>query len=184
VLIGGRERRAIVLVAHDPCWTRRFEIERDRIRAALSGAALDVQHIGSTAVPGLAAKPIVDLLVVVPNASDPAVTARLEDAGYVLRVREPRHRMLRTPQLDVHVHLWSAGDPEIARHLRFRDRLRASAADRIAYEDLKRRLAQRDWEDMNDYAAAKSALIAEILDRTGGSGSGAEGRSVRSRIDA
>jgi GrpB-like predicted nucleotidyltransferase (UPF0157 family) len=83
----------------------------------------------------------------------------------VLRVREPEHRMLRAPQLDVHVHVWRDGSSEVGRHLAFRDRLRASADDRAAYERLKRSLAQREWDDMNDYAAAKGALIEAIMRR-------------------
>jgi GrpB-like predicted nucleotidyltransferase (UPF0157 family) len=164
-LIGGRERRPIVLVPYDPQWPQRFAVQRNHIRQALGADALDVQHIGSTAVPLLAAKPIIDVLVVVADVCDESVTARLAEAGYVLRVREADHRMVRTPELDVHVHLWSAGDPQIARHLRFRDRLRGCAEDRMAYERHKRRLAARDWDDMNAYAAAKSPLIAEIMAR-------------------
>jgi GrpB-like predicted nucleotidyltransferase (UPF0157 family) len=168
VLIGGRERRPIVIADADPSWPARFEAERDRVQRALGPAALRIEHIGSTSVPGLAAKPIVDVLVEVADVGDEAAfVPALEGAGYVLRVREPDHRMLRTPEHDVHVHVWAAGDPEIERYLRFRDRLRASAEDRAAYEALKRELAQRDWEDMNHYADAKGALIEEILARAG-----------------
>jgi len=89
----------------------------------------------------------------------------LESAGYELRVREPGHRMFRTPERDVHVHVRSDGDPEVTRHLRFRDHLRGDAADRHAYERLKRDLARRERRDMNEYADAKGPLIAEILAR-------------------
>ncbi len=166
VLVGGRERRAIVIADPDPAWPRRFEVERDRIAAALGDRAERIEHIGSTAVPGLAAKPIVDVLVAVVRLDERDV-GPLERAGYVLRVREPEHLMFRTPALDVHVHLWPAGSPEVARHLAFRDRLRAVPGDRAAYERLKRALAAREWEDMNHYAEAKGALIGEILARAG-----------------
>jgi GrpB-like predicted nucleotidyltransferase (UPF0157 family) len=117
-------------------------------------------------VPGLAAKPIIDISVAVADPADEgAYVPALEAAGYVLRVREPEHRMLRTPERDVHVHVWAETDPEIGRHLAFRDRLRASAEDRTAYEALKRELARREWEDMNHYANAKGPLIEEILGR-------------------
>ncbi len=107
-------------------------------------------------MPGLAAKPIIDILVAVGDPADEAAyVPALEAAGYVLRVREPEHRMLRTPELDVHVHVWADADPEIGRHLAFRDRLRASAEDRAAYEALKRELARREWEDMNHYATGE-----------------------------
>jgi GrpB-like predicted nucleotidyltransferase (UPF0157 family) len=164
VLVGGRERVRISVVDYDRGWPERFEGEQARLRSALGPAALSIEHIGSTAVPGLAAKPIVDVLVVVADPEDEALVPRLERAGYVLRVREPGHRMFRTPERDVHVHLWPDG-PEAERHLRFRDRLRASVEDRAAYERLKRELAGRDWDDMNHYADAKSDLIAEILER-------------------
>jgi GrpB-like predicted nucleotidyltransferase (UPF0157 family) len=165
VLIGGRERRPIVLVPYDPTWPERFAAQRDRIHRALGPRALAVEHIGSTAVPGLVAKPIVDVLVAVPDVGDEPTTTALVAAGYVLRVREPGHRMVRTPELDVHLHLWTQGDPEIDRHLRFRDRLRDSAEDRASYAQLKRALASRDWDDMNAYAAAKAPLIVQILAR-------------------
>jgi GrpB-like predicted nucleotidyltransferase (UPF0157 family) len=169
VLIGGRERRPIVIAEYDPCWPERFEQEQARIAAALGPVALRIEHIGSTAVAGLAAKPIVDVLVTVADPDDEASFApALVAAGYELRVREPGHRMFRTPERDVHVHVWSDEDPEVERYLRFRDRLRVSPDDRLAYEALKRELVQRDWPDMNHYADAKSALIAKILERAGG----------------
>ncbi|HET7050712.1 MAG TPA: GNAT family N-acetyltransferase [Solirubrobacteraceae bacterium] len=166
VLIGGRERREIVIADYDPEWPRRFEAERERIGAALGGGALRIEHIGSTSVPGLAAKPIVDVLVAVSHVSDESSYGpALERAGYELRVREPEHRMYRTPARDVHVHVWNEGDPEVDRHLVFRDRLRASPDDRSEYERLKRSLAQRDWSDVNHYADSKGPLIAAILNR-------------------
>jgi GrpB-like predicted nucleotidyltransferase (UPF0157 family) len=116
-------------------------------------------------VPGLAAKPVVDILVAVADPDDPVLCSALEGAGYVLRVREPGHRMVRTPELDVHVHIWRDGSEEARKDLAFRDRLRASPEDRAAYERLKRELATREWDDMNDYAAAKGPLIEEILSR-------------------
>jgi GrpB-like predicted nucleotidyltransferase (UPF0157 family) len=173
VLIGGRERREIVIADYDPAWPRRFEGERERIRAALGSRALRIEHVGSTAVAGLAAKPIVDVLVEVARLGD---ATPLERAGYVLRVREEQHRMYRTPELDVHVHVWPAGHPDIAAQLAFRDRLRASPEDRRAYEALKRELATRDWSDMNHYADAKGALIREIRARGGYQGSTSEAR--------
>ena len=166
ILIGGRERRAIVIVEYDPAWAELYATERARVAAALAQTAQRIEHVGSTSVPGLAAKPIVDVLVVVPDIDDEAAFLReLEEAGYVLRVREPGHRMVRTPALDVHVHLLGAGDPEIDRMLRFRDRLRASDALRDAYAALKRELSARDWDDMNEYAEAKGPFIERALAR-------------------
>ncbi|MGZ4180224.1 MAG: GNAT family N-acetyltransferase [Solirubrobacteraceae bacterium] len=166
VLIGGRERREIVIADYDPEWPRRFDGERKRIAQALGGTARRIEHVGSTAVPGLAAKPIIDVLVTVSDVGDePSYGPALERAGYELRVREPEHRMFRTPARDVHVHIWGDGDPEVDRTLAFRDRLRESTADRIEYERLKRSLAQREWTDMNHYADAKGPVIEAILTR-------------------
>jgi GrpB-like predicted nucleotidyltransferase (UPF0157 family) len=165
-LIGGPEKREITLVEYDPRWPRRFVRERDRIATALGPTAVRIDHIGSTAVPGLAAKPIVDIAVSVPDVHDESsYLAGLECAGYELRVREPGHRMLRTAARDVHVHVWTAGGEWEQRHLNFRDRLRRSAEDRVLYERVKREIAARDWPTMNDYADAKSEVIGDILSR-------------------
>jgi GrpB-like predicted nucleotidyltransferase (UPF0157 family) len=165
VLVGGRERPRIVIAEPDPAWPRRFAAERARIAAALGARAERIEHIGSTAVPGLAAKPIVDVLVAVARLAEDELVPPLERAGYVLRVREEDHLMVRTPERDVHVHLWPSGSPAVAEHLAFRDRLRASPEDRAAYERLKRELAARDWDDMNHYAEAKGELIRAIRAR-------------------
>lgn len=165
VLIGGRERRRIAVVDYDSSWPDRFERHKTRLTAAL-GPTVRIEHIGSTAVPGLAAKPIVDMLVAIDNVEDePSYGPALERAGYVLRVRQEGHRMFRTRELDVHIHIWPADGPEIARHLLFRNWLRVNEADRRAYEGLKRSLAERDWEDMNHYADAKKDLIADVMVR-------------------
>jgi GrpB-like predicted nucleotidyltransferase (UPF0157 family) len=166
-LIGGAERREIKLVDYDPGWPKKFEVHARIIADALDSSALRIEHIGSTSVPGLAAKPIIDILVVVPDSADEsAYLPQLEAAGYVLRVREPdwnEHRMFRTPERDVHVHIYSAGCPEIERNLTFRDRLRRNADDRGRYELTKRELAAKEWSDMNAYADAKTEVIESII---------------------
>lgn len=166
VLIGGRERRDIVIVDHDLAWATRFEAERARITDALGARVLRLDHIGSTSVPGLAAKPIIDIDLSVADPDDEAAyVPDLEAAGYVLRVREPAHRMLRTPELDVHVHVCALGSEWESVHLLFRDWLRTHEDDRRRYQAVKRELSQREWDDMNDYADAKSEVIADILAR-------------------
>ena len=166
-LIGGAEKREIRVVDYDPVWPQQFETHAGRITDALGRAALRIEHVGSTSVPGLAAKPVIDILVVVPDSADESVyLPRLKAAGYVLRVREPdwhEHRMFRTPEQDVHVHVYSAGCAEIARNLTFRDRLRRNSDDRTRYERTKRELAAREWPDMNAYAEAKTEVIESIL---------------------
>jgi GrpB-like predicted nucleotidyltransferase (UPF0157 family) len=176
VVIGEIAPVKIVVVDYDPGWLGRFREEEHRIRAALGCQAKAVEHIGSTAVPGLAAKPIIDILLVIDDPSDESTyLPALENAGYVLRIREPgfyEHRMLRTPQQDVHVHVFAADCPEVERYLLLRDRLRHEAAERQLYAQTKRELAARDWPTMQHYAEAKSEVIEEIIGRAMASRSG------------
>ena len=170
VLVGGPDEKVSIVVAdYDPEWPRRFEVEKAKIKAALAGRALAVEHIGSTSVEGLAAKPIIDICLVVADSSDEATyVPDLESAGYELRVREPdrhEHRMLRTPERDVHVHVFTIGSSEIQRHLAFRDWLRTNGEDLALYASTKRRLAGEDWPTMQHYAEAKSDVIEAILAR-------------------
>lgn len=162
-LVGGSEAAEVGLNDHDERWAGTYLDHQQRIRAALPASAIDVQHIGSTSVPGLAAKPIIDIVVTVEDitAEEDHVDA-LVAAGYELRVREPRHRLVRTPARDVHVHLYERGDPAVDDYLLLRDHLRSDAADRALYESTKRGLLTSTWEDMNDYAAAKTDVIRAI----------------------
>ncbi len=132
-----------------------------------------MEHIGSTAVPGLAAKPIIDTLVEIDGLEDDAdYGSSLEAAGYALRVREPGHRMVRTPARDVHVHISPSGSDDVRRHLTFRDWLRFHPEDRELYERTKQELAVRPWRDMNYHAEAKTPVIEEIMARARSSGTG------------
>lgn len=167
ILIGGAEKRDIHIMPYDLAWPARFQHHAGVVSRALGDSLIAVHHVGSTSVPGLAAKPIIDILVVVADSSDePSYLPALELAGYVLRVCEPdwhQHRMLRTPEKDVHIHVFSPDSPEIRRNLMFRDRLRSHLADRQRYEDAKRRLATQSWPDMNAYAEAKTNVIESII---------------------
>ncbi|WP_395746202.1 GrpB family protein [Prosthecobacter sp.] len=169
VLIGGIEKRQIVIADYDPRWPAQFERQASLISQALGAKALVVEHVGSTSVPGLAAKPIIDIdVLVADSANEASYLEALLTAGYVLRVREPdwhQHRMLRTPQLDVHLHIFSTGCMEFTRHIAFRDWLRTHADDRLLYESTKRRLAAAQWPDMNAYASAKTEVVEAILTR-------------------
>jgi GrpB-like predicted nucleotidyltransferase (UPF0157 family) len=166
-LIGGVEKRTIEVVDYDPRWPELFQKHAAVLADALKEAAIRIEHIGSTSVPGLSAKPIIDMLLVVEHSGDEkSYLPALEAAGYVLRVREPEfheHRMFRTPEKDVHIHVFSSGSPEIGRYLMFRDQLRKSAEDRNLYESTKRRLASLDWSDMNAYAKAKTDVVERII---------------------
>ena len=175
-IVGGPERLTVGLHEYDPAWATVFELHRRRIQDALAGAragsdslAVDpagIWHIGSTAVPGLAAKPIVDVVVAVDDitAEEDYLDALLA-AGYELRVREPGHRLVRTPERDVHVHLYQRGDRAVAEYLLLRDHLRADAADRAFYESTKRALMAESWADMNAYSDAKAEVILAIKER-------------------
>jgi len=169
VLIGGIEKREIVIVDYDPRWPGQFRKHAEMLSCALGRTALAIEHVGSTSVPGLAAKPIIDIDVLVEDSSDEATyLPALVQAGYVLRVREPdwhQHRMFRTPERDVHIHIFSPGCVEVTRHLAFRDRLRRNVEDRLLYESVKRKLAAEDWPDMNAYARAKSEAVEAIIAR-------------------
>jgi len=171
-LVGEPETVEVFVVDYDPEWPRRFELERAKITAALGERALAVEHIGSTSVPGLAAKPIIDICLVVADSSDEAsYVPDLLAAGYELRVREPdfhEHRMLRTSAHDVHVHVFTLGSVEISRYLIFRDWLRMDNADRDLYASTKRVLARQDWPTMQHYAEAKSKVVEAILGRARG----------------
>ena len=167
LLIGGIENVEIHIVDSDPAWASQFQEHATRIRAALGDIMLRIEHIGSTSVPGLPSKPIIDIILVVTNCADEDAYLRLlEAAGYQLRVRETDHRMLRTLSRDVHIHVYSSGSSEIERLLVFRDRLRQDASDRELYAQTKRELAARDWRDMNAYADAKTQVIDGIIARS------------------
>jgi GrpB-like predicted nucleotidyltransferase (UPF0157 family) len=170
----GEPRRAegpIELVEYDPAWPGLFAREEARIRGALGDEVRLLEHAGSTSVPGLAAKPIVDIVLAVPDSSDEnAYVPALEGAGYVLRVREPdwfEHRVFKGSDTEVNLHVFSAGCEEIGRMLAFRDHLRASEADRELYERTKRELASREWAFVQDYADAKTEVVREIVARAG-----------------
>ncbi len=159
----------ILIVDYDPQWPALFAREADRIRAALGHRALRIEHSGSTSVPGLAAKPIIDVLLVVSDSADEgAYVPALEAAGYVLRIRETnwyQHRLFKGPDTEINLHVFSSGCPEIDRMLMFRDWLRSDAADRDLYARTKLALAQKEWEYVQNYADAKTVVIEEIMAR-------------------
>lgn len=165
-IFGGEPTDKLVIHAPDPAWPHLFAQHESRIRAALGDAASDIHHVGSTSVPDLAAKAIIDILLVVEDITDEEQYVEpLVAAGYVLRVREPGHRLLRTPQRDVHIHVHEPDHPESVEFLLFRDHLRRDAADRALYEATKRSLLSQEWTHMQAYADAKQPVIAAIKAR-------------------
>jgi len=164
----------IELAEYDPQWPGLFEQEAAQIRAALGERALRVEHVGSTSVPGLAAKPTIDMVLVLEDTRDEAsYVPALEAAGYVLRIREPEwfeHRLFKGPRTRVNLHCFSEGCVQIDRMLMFRDWLRANEADRLVYERCKRELAAKTWVFTQNYADAKTQVVEEILERAGAAG--------------
>ena len=159
----------ILLVDYDPAWPGLFERENARIRAALGERVVQLEHTGSTSVPGLAAKPCIDMTLVVPDSSDEAsYVSALEAAGYVLVIREPdwfEHRVFKGPDTNVNLHVFSPGCQEIERMVGFRDWLRTHDEDRDLYERTKRELATREWKFVQNYADAKTDVVEEIVAR-------------------
>lgn len=154
---------------YDPRWPEQFAREADKIRTALGDMALRIEHTGSTSVPGLVAKPIIDVLLVVANSgSEDTYMPALEAAGYFLRIRESNwyeHRMFNRHDAEVNLHVFSSGCPEIDRMLIFRDWLCNNAFDRDLYAHAKLALAQKEWKYVQNYADAKSVVIGEIMER-------------------
>jgi GrpB-like predicted nucleotidyltransferase (UPF0157 family) len=158
---GGRDA-AVRIVAYDPAWPAAFAAERERLAPLLAGAQLN--HFGSTAVPGLAAKPVIDMIALVPDLDAP-IAALVQGAGYqfprAFNATLSHRRFLCYPSASHrthHLHLVDRRE-ELERRLRFRDRLRAD--DRLArdYETLKRTLAARYENDREAYTEAKSEFI-------------------------
>src|SRR5467141_1095294 len=160
---------SITLVEYDPLWPEYFAREAWRIKTALGERALRVEHVGSTSVPGLLAKPIIDILLIVSDSADePSYVPALEAAGYVLRIREPdwhQHRLFKGPSININLHVFTKGSEEIRRTLLLRDWLRTNKADRELYARTKRSLASKKWKYVQNYADAKSEVVEAILAR-------------------
>ncbi|MGW5875331.1 GrpB family protein [Nocardiopsis terrae] len=165
----------------DPKWPYLFRQEEGRLRGVLGDRVLSLDHVGSTSVPGLAAKPCLDLLLVVADSADEvAYVPDLEAAGYSLVVREPdwyEHRVLKGPGVNINLHVFTEGCAEIDRMRLLRDHLTEDAGARERYTAVKRELAEHTWDRIQDYADAKTGIITELLDeagarRDGGTGAG------------
>jgi GrpB-like predicted nucleotidyltransferase (UPF0157 family) len=159
----------IQLIEYNAEWPALFIREAERVRATLGPRVLMLEHVGSTSVPGLAAKPVIDMILAVADSADePAYVPAMETAGYVLRIREPewhQHRLFKGPDTNINLHVYSLGCPEIDKMLMFRDWLRSNDADRELYERTKRELAKQTWKYVQNYADAKTAVVEEIIAR-------------------
>ena len=159
----------ILLADYDPAWPLQYEREALRVRGALGERVLGLEHVGSTSIPGLPAKPIIDMLLVVADSADEAAyVPPLEAAGYVLRIREPdwhQHRLFKGTDTNINLHTFSERSSEIERMIALRDWLRSHDDGRELYLATKRELAARHWTYVQDYADAKSEVVEAIIAR-------------------
>ena len=159
----------IYLAPYDSAWPSLFTRLKKHIHEALGDDILLLEHVGSTSVPGLSAKPFIDMVLAVADSSDePSYVKALEEKGYTLRIREPdwyEHRSLKPPAVQGILHVFSDGCEEIEQMLLFRDWLRNHADDRLLYDETKRELASRTWKYRQNYADAKADVVQKILAR-------------------
>jgi GrpB-like predicted nucleotidyltransferase (UPF0157 family) len=169
VTVGGAQplSKPIEIRDYDPNWPLWYEREEARVRSILGDKVIRIEHVGSTSVPDLSAKPIIDIVLEVPDSADEsAYLPELEAAGYTLRIREPEwfeHRVFKGLDTNINLHVFTAGCAEVDRMLLFRDWLRTNAPDRELYAAAKRELATRDWKYTQQYADAKTAIVQEIM---------------------
>lgn len=159
----------IYLAPYDSSWLSQFSRLELRVRQALGKKVLKLEHVGSTSIEGLSAKPIIDMLLVVSDSADEeSYVPLLERQGFVLHLREPEwfeHRLLKATDIKANLHVFSEGCEEVLRMISFRNWLRLNRADRELYEETKRELAARTWKYTQHYADAKSEVVEEILGR-------------------
>lgn len=159
----------IYLAPYDPAWPELYRAAEAKIRAALGDGAIILEHVGSTSIPGLCAKPIIDILLAVADSADEAAyVSALAEQGFRLHVREPdweQHRVLKGDDPLINLHVFTVGSMEIPRMLGFRDRCRAHPEERQLYEETKRELAARTWRHVQHYANAKAEVVEAIIAR-------------------
>ncbi|MBZ5738854.1 GrpB family protein [Nocardioides mangrovi] len=159
----------VEVVEPDPAWPQVYGELAARVRAALGDRVIQIEHVGSTAVPGLAAKPVIDIdLTVADSADEAAYVPALEADGWVLRIREPdweEHRLLRLEEPECNLHVWSPGSAEPRRHRMFRDWLRGHEDDRARYAAAKRAAAAEGFTDGMHYNNHKSPVVYDLYER-------------------
>ena len=172
LFVGGaapRHDKPIHLAPYNPDWPEWYEREATRIRTALGDRVRVLEHAGSTSVPGLSAKPVIDIALAVADSGDEdAYVPDMVAAGYRLTIREPdwyEHRLFKGPDTNINLHTFTEGSLEIRRMLAFRDRLRSHPEELAAYEAAKQELAGRTWAFVQDYADAKGMVVEAIISR-------------------
>ena len=157
----------VELCGYDAGWAEAFEEIRRRIQDSLGESARLIEHVGSTSIPGICAKPIIDVVLVVADSADESgYVRRLEENGFRFHLREPEwheHRLFKLEVPPANVHVFSEGCVEVDRMLLFRNHLRADISARARYESAKQLLAQREWEKIQDYADGKSEIVETLL---------------------
>ena len=158
----------IQVLPYDPVWPQIFEAEAAIIHQALGENCLKIHHIGSTSVSGLTAKPIIDMIPVVKDILQVDQRVKfMEEKGFEAKgeygIPFRRFFSKKTPNSSCNVHIYEKTNPEIERHLKFRDWMRSHKEDAQAYATLKELLALKYPEDIYNYCLGKSSFIAEIL---------------------
>jgi len=171
VTIGGPQALTgpIEIRDYHPAWPALYLREAERIRGVLGDRVVRLEHVGSTSVPGMPAKPVIDIVLEVLDSSDePLYLPEMEEAGYVLRIREPdwfEHRLFKGSNRNVNLHVFSADCTETGRMVLFRDWLQSNDADRDLYTRTKRALASRNWKYLQQYPDAKTTVVTDIMSR-------------------
>ena len=159
----------IYLAPYDPDWPAQYAAEAAKIRAAIGHRAIALEHVGSTSIPGMPAKPIIDIVLCVADSADedayvPALTAQ----GYRLHLREPdweQHRVMKGEWPLVNLHVFTVGSRELTRMVAFRDRCRSHPEELQLYLDTKQALAGQVWRHVQHYANAKGEVVEAIIAR-------------------
>lgn len=169
-------RAAVTVVDYDPRWTEQFRSMKDQLKRALGGTALSIEHVGSTSVPELPAKPIIDVDIVVANADDEdKYISALGTLGMRMVIREPwwhGHRMFVDDHGAANIHIWPDGAAEPVRHILFRDWLRTHQDDLERYAQVKRNLSVEFNDEPDRYNLAKNTVIDQIYARIFAAGPG------------
>jgi GrpB-like predicted nucleotidyltransferase (UPF0157 family) len=167
--VAGRQVNVAGVVAANPAWPVEFETIRMLLHTTLAQRALRISHVGSTAVPGLPAKPIIDVDLTVADSTDENdYLPALEPAGFRLIAREPgweEHRFLTFARPNANVHVFSPGATEPERHLLFRDWLAEHGSERRAYGSLMLALAGAGVDASGDYNGNKAAFVYDVYER-------------------
>ncbi|EKJ70488.1 hypothetical protein FPSE_09349 [Fusarium pseudograminearum CS3096] len=166
-------KHTIAIVEPDPSWPQHFDLAKTRIETALGDTAVSINHVGSTSVPGLPAKRVIDIDLTVQDVNDEASYVQaLENVGFHFLLREPHwhgHRFFCDyGDVPTNLHVWGPDCPEAARHKIFTDWLRNNEEDRKLYEGVKREASEASiagGEDVMAYNKRKENVIREILQR-------------------